>query len=496
MERIARLVDSRHAVLVVALLTIVLRVPGMTRPVRPDEAGFLLVARSWDPRPGSVYGHYFVDRPPMLIAFFRLLDPLGGVLAIRIAGALGCALAVVLAARLGRLVAHRTAGRWAGVATAALVTNPLVDPVAVKGELLALPLMMGGTLAAVLALQRRSVRCSALAGLLSMSAIGFKQSLVGGLVFGAVLLLAAWVTRRLTRREALPLALAALAGAAVPVAATLGWALAEGVRLSTLSYAVLGFRTDASAALAHGDTSAPTQRALILLLVALGAGLVLIFGGFVVHIRAEFRDDPSLTLATAALLVVDVAFLVAGGSFWLDYLFALVPCAALVVALLAARTTRAGRRMRAVVSLSALSAAVSLVVWFGLEEADVITYGQYETGAALAAAARPGDTLTVFGGRADVQYASGLPSPYAQLWSLPMRTLDPDYRDLRVLLEGPRAPTWFVAWVPFDAWGNPAGRALGDVVAERYAVHGTGCDDRPVYLLRSIRRPPLRAHCS
>ena len=46
------------------------------------------------------------------------------------------------------------------------------------------------------------------------------------------------------------LAGAALAGATVPVLATLGWTVAAGVRLEVLGYAVWGFRTDASAVLA------------------------------------------------------------------------------------------------------------------------------------------------------------------------------------------------------------------------------------------------------
>ncbi|MCY7396098.1 MAG: hypothetical protein LH468_08110, partial [Nocardioides sp.] len=365
--------------------------------------------------------------------------------------------------------------------------------------------------AAVLALQRRATGSApgpppgsghrsaagwaALGGLLGMTAVGFKQNLVGGLVFGGVLLLAAWATRRLTRREALPLALAALGGAAVPVLATVGWALAEGVRISTLSYAVLGFRSDASAVLAAGGTSAPTARAVLLLGVAVGVGLVLIFAGFLIHIRGEFRDDPSLTLATAALLLADLALLVAGGSFWLDYLFGLVPSGALVVALLARRGTRRGWRMRVVVSLSAVSAAVSVLVWVGLELAGALSAGPYETGAAIAVVAEADDTLTVFGGRADIQLASGLGSPYAHLWSLPMRTLDPQYADLRALLDSPQAPTWFVPWVGFGSWGNPAGAELLETLRKRYVVHGTGCRDRPVLLLRGVDRAPLQASC-
>ncbi|MEP7090268.1 MAG: hypothetical protein ABI776_09190 [Nocardioidaceae bacterium] len=52
----------------------------------------------------------------------------------------------------------------------------------------------------------------------------------------------------------------------------------------------------------------------------------------------------------------------------------------------------------------------------------------------------PGDTAAVLYGNASVQEASGMPSPYAQLWTLPMRTLDPPLVELRALLRGPRAP--------------------------------------------------------
>ena len=495
LERITRVVDTRHTVAVAAVVTLLLRVPGMTRPIRPDEAGFLLVARSWDPTPDSLYGRYFVDRPPLLIAFFRLGDALGGITAIRILGALACVVTVVLAAEVGRYLAGPGVGRWVAIVTAALTTNPLIDPVAVKGEILALPWLVLGIVGALRALERDSWRWAVLAGLASATATGFKQNLTGGLVFGGVLLLAAWATHQLHRWDVARLGAAALAGAAVPVVATLAWARLEGVRLSTLSYAVLGFRTDATEALSRGDATAPLQRAVLLAGVAVGAGLLLIVIGFLVHIRGEWRDQPAVTMATAALLLVDVAFLLASGSFWTDYLFALVPFCALAVALLSRRTTRRGTRMRLVVVLSAVSALVSLVVWIGLEKTDVITYPAAADGAAIGAAARPGDTLTVFGGRADLQFTSGLASPYSQLWSLPMRTLDPDYAQLRALLAGSRAPTWFVPWVSWGAWGNPAGRALETTVDLRYVRHGTGCEGRPIYLLRDVTRPPLRPRC-
>ncbi len=48
---------------------------------------------------------------------------------------------MLLAARIGALVGDQAAGRWSAVVVAALTTSPLIDPVAAKGELLALPLV-------------------------------------------------------------------------------------------------------------------------------------------------------------------------------------------------------------------------------------------------------------------------------------------------------------------------------------------------------------------
>ena len=64
-------VDTRWTVPFAAALAFLLRLPGLTRPVRPDEAGWFLVARTWDPAPDSVYGEHFVDRPPSLIGSGR-----------------------------------------------------------------------------------------------------------------------------------------------------------------------------------------------------------------------------------------------------------------------------------------------------------------------------------------------------------------------------------------------------------------------------------------
>ena len=110
--------------------------------------------------------------------------------------------------------------------------------------------------------------------------------------------------------------------------------------------------------------------------------------------------------------------------------------------------------------------------------------------------AEPGDTLVVFGGRADLQLTSGLDSPYPYLWSLPMRTRDPEYADLTALLDGPRAPTWLVEWVDLDAWAGAGVPELRAAIDEHYVEVGTTCDDHPIYLLRGVDRPEVTPDCS
>ena len=54
---------SPARVWVAAAAALLARFPSLLWPLRPDEAGFLMVARSWDPGPTRSTGRYWVDRP-------------------------------------------------------------------------------------------------------------------------------------------------------------------------------------------------------------------------------------------------------------------------------------------------------------------------------------------------------------------------------------------------------------------------------------------------
>jgi hypothetical protein len=509
MGRGTRDVNARLVVYAAALLAALFRFPGLLYPLGSDEAGFTLVARGWDPQPDSLYGTYWVDRPPSLIALVKLSDAIGGPLFIRLLAVFACVALVILAAGTAR-AALRFAGEtderfvsrtgaWTAILAAAFTSTAMIDPIMAKGEILGIPFVMASFYLALRALTRDRIGARATilafgAGLTAVLAQGMKQNLVAGLVFGSALLIGARLSHRITTREFLRLAAAALGGAAVPVLATVGWAAYEGVRLHTLWYAVYGFRSDAIEVIASGGTDGPLMRGLLLLGIAVASGAAFVLGGVAVHLRRIWRFDRTLTVATLLVITVDGLGLLLGGSFWRPYLFAIVPGLVLCTALLLAMRMHVAERARLTVVAAAVVSVLATGIWTAIDLVGVAGSDATRTGLALKRAAEPGDTIVVYGGRSEILLASGMESPYEHLWSLPMRTLDPDLDELRAVLDGPDAPTWVVLWVPESAWGGN-GEVLEPDLAERYRPHGQGCGDKQVFLRADVSRKPLRLNC-
>ena len=136
-------------------------------------------------------------------------------------------------------------------------------------------------------------------------------------------------------------------------------------------------------------------------------------------------------------MLFDVASIALGGSYWNHYLVQLVVPVAVLSGLLVASRQPAARTVLVAVALAAVTAV-------GVYVTGSHTTAGTSVGEAVGDVAAPQDTIVTTWGHADVTRASGLSSPYPYLWSLPARTLDPNLVDLRALLAGPRAPTWFV----------------------------------------------------
>jgi hypothetical protein len=109
------------------------------------------------------------------------------------------------------------------------------------------------------------------------------------------------------------------------------------------------------------------------------------------------------------------------------------------------------------------------------------------TGRWLAAGGKPGDSVVVVYGQANVVFYSGMTTPYPFLWSLQTRTLDPHLDEMVGELSGPDAPTWVVQWTDPDTWGLDADGRLAGVIARRYVEVGRPCGAE-VFLRRGVSR--------
>ena len=496
------------------LLTVAARVPALTAPLSADEGGFLLVASQWHPGT-SLYGDYWVDRPPLLLALFGVAHLLGGEVALRILGCVAAATIVALAGALGRRVAGPRGGGWVALATAGLVSTPLNDAWQVSGELLAVPFVLAGLL---WWLQARDgsphpVWQAAAAGAAGAAALLVKQSFADVFVVVAVLGVLDGLAARRARpsgprtppllggRQALLPAFAA--GAVVTTAGVVLLAATRGTSVGGLWEAVVVFRTQASHVLATSAGSGTSARFDRLPLAVLASGAVLVVLGLLV--RSVLLRVDRLAQACVALLAWETFSVVAGGSYWLHYLIGLVPGLALALAVTLApgerrqpwlrhalaRHARARPRVDLVPKVGravAVFAAGSAVVALGIQGTHpASTSTTLAAGEWLKHHHRAGDTAVLAYGQPNLLVAAGVTSPYPQLWSLPVRVRDPRLRDLVSVLRGPQAPDWVLVDGQLATWGVDAVRAER-VVAHRYREVAEVCG-WVVYLRDGVRRP-------
>jgi hypothetical protein len=435
--------------------------PFAGRSLSPDEAGYLIVGGQWSDGT-SLYGDYWVDRPPVLLALFELADRLGGTVPLRLLGAAAAVLTVVLAGVLGRLAApeRRSAPLLTAGTAAVCVGTPLFGGTVVDGELLALPFLVGGTAAYVAAAaSRHRVRGTALAVLAGAAgAVGMliKQSQVD--VFALVLALL--FTSRAARRRLPAFVVGALvAGGLVVVAAA-----ARGTAPADLWDAVVTFRLDAARELA-GDSGAASRRLVAVVEALAASGLPLVVAAFVWKGRGEPSVQgpwtaPDLRTAAYVVLAVEVLVVGLGGSYWLHYLMGLVPGAVLVAAGFAQRPAPVTRSIGTSFALAGLSSAVAI----GWVLAHPIERPEEQAIAYLDEHGARGDSAVVVLGAANVIRDADLTSPYPYLWSLPARVRDADLRTLVGLLRSPDRPEWvLVVEHSLKAWRLDFSTAQGEL---------------------------------
>lgn len=467
-----------------ALLAALARLPWLHQTLSPDEGGFLMVGGQWSPG-HSLYGDYWVDRPPLLIGLFGLAAWLGGATALRLMGMAAVAAAVLLAGLLGRHAApqHRWAGPLAAATAGVFLSTPYFGVREVDGELLAAPFVLGGLLAVVVATRlreqergSRALVAWALAGALGVAALAVKQSMADVAVAIAAAL--AWQLRARRLRATAYDALAAAGAAVLTLALLLGWAAWHGTTPAGLWDAVVGFRARASVVLGEENPAAMRERARALrhAFVASGAVLVLLVP-LLPAPRARVRG--CLPVVAAAVCAWEAVGIVAGGSYWWHYLIGLVPGLVLVAVAVVRH-----RRLLVLPLALALAGGVVGAVDGTVTLGDSAELAQNQRLADyLVRHVGPGDTgIVAYGNPAALQVA-GLRSPYENLWSLPVRVRDPQLRALTRVLEGPDRPTWVLLSGPsLASWGIDAATAQ-PVLDRRYRLVQVVGDWRVLHIL-------------
>lgn len=499
-------------VIVLAAMAILARLPFLHAPLSADEFGYLIVGGQWAPG-SSLYGDYWVDRPPGLIALFEVASRLGGAVPLRLMGALAAAASTLAAGWLGSGVpARRWAPVWCAGLVVLLLSTPMLSMTEVDGEVLALPFALGGMAGLGAALRAEPgwgrVGRLVLAGALGMVAISVKQNVLDLVVVAlGVAVLVGW---RVGVRRALAILAPIALGGVLVTAAVLGLALARGTTLEGLWHAVVVFRLHAGAAIATESSPATAGRAVELAGYLLrSAAPVLLVLLVLLRWRGALRrgtapawlSDPAWSLVAVALLGWDVSSLVGGGGYWQHYAVLLVPGLTLLLAVVLAQGRLTAPRAALILAPVALSTVIVLALQVASppqrpeSEQAVVDY--------LQAHRSEGTTAVVAFGDPAILGASGMTSPYEQLWSLPVRVRDPDLVGFTRLMASERRPDWIV--MPgkgLDSWGLNADQATP--VLHRYyrtvyrvglleVLHVRPGLDRPVDRLRPRSSATTRA---
>jgi Dolichyl-phosphate-mannose-protein mannosyltransferase len=418
------------------ILTLVLRAPWHDAALGRDEGGVAMVARAWHSGGPFAYGSFFLDRPPLLVAFYRLAG--SGHDGIRVLGALASLLLVLTSTLIAVRLGGRKAAPWAAGIAAVLASSFAIRSVFTPAELLAAVPSSASVLLLLVALERESRRLwlFAGAGALAATALLVKQSFGDALVAGAVALVAGKLLG-LAWRDTLRRAGAYLAGVAALFVALVVWAIASSVSAHAIWYAMFGFRIDSvNALVTHGLESRLSTLESPLLDSGLAVATVIAVVGIV-----RLRDRALVRVTALAWMAAAAGGILLGGSYWPHYLIALVPIAAAGAAVTFRRYPLVGAVATAVIVLPSVihAARVARADSADTYQESAATIGHYIRDRAL-----PGQTVYAMYAKVNAVYYTGLRDPYPYNWSLMLQAVPGAEGRLRRLLASPARPTWIV----------------------------------------------------
>ncbi|MGI8901515.1 MAG: hypothetical protein ACR2HA_11450, partial [Nocardioides sp.] len=259
--------------------------------------------------------------------------------------------------------------------------------------------------------------------------------------------------------------------------------------------AVITFRIEAAAAISSTASPVTSGRLQNLVLALVVSGAPLLVALFLRHAgTAPAAGAMDLRWTVLALLGWESISVLGGGSYWLHYLILLVPGLVLAVAALEVAALEVapasdtghqlGRRTASswtVLSYAALAAAICL----GYQGTHLDrSHRENRVVSWLASHARPQDTAVIAYGHPDILQATGLSSPYPELWSLPVRVRDPQLRQLASVLASHARPDWLVmTGSSLATWGLDATTAEAEL-ANHYQ-HVADIDGHHLYHQRT-----------
>jgi len=481
----------RRTLLWLLVVATLLRVPFWWTPFESDEGGFLMVARQWHGPGVGVYTDQWVDRPPVLLVVFKLGVWLGGERVVVRVLALVCGLVTIVAAYSAGRVINGSTGAVVAAWVATFATSSFAfHGFALTGEAIAGAFVMSSCALLLTAVYgdadvKRRVWITVAAGALAVLAFLSKQNFLDAAVFAFALLV-------VRARRTWQLMIAFAAGAAVPLLATLAWALSsEGPGLNKLYVALFRFRQRSLTVIEDASLDAPLERLRWLLLLFVASGLAfLAWQTIAAAVRSDGRK--SLRFALVAMLVYVGFSIAAGASWWTHYLLQLAAVLAMGTAL-ASRRPRPAWRMfgpATYVAVAAIYASAHGMV--AMAQGHIPAQQDHKVAEYLRAASEPGDSVVLAYGSPAVIEESGLSTPYRYAWSLPIRTRDPHLTVLVETLDGPDAPTWLVEIGDFD-WWDLDNTAFETARAEHYTKVAEVCG-HAVYLRadeqRDLPAPP------
>ena len=465
------------------LLALLLRVPYLSTPLGRDEGGLAYMAQHWTGGgAGSLYGDYWVDRPPLLILLFKAAV-LGGEGGVRALGAVAAVALVIGVTLLARAVEGPRAGWIAGLLAALMSGSVSIGSIFTPGEVLAVVPSTFSVLCLVLAHRSRRARFVCAAGLLAVCAALIKQSFLDAGFAGAVFVAASAVSDRDVRRR---WALAYVAGAAIPLAALLVWLTAAQQSIGGFVYTLFGFRLQLLDTLAGSDIPLHV-RFQKLEEPAWDSGLTIVLVTALVGL-SSLRKDRVLLVTFCAWLAAATFGVLGGGSYFAHYLVGLVPVSCVAAAVVLAR-------MPLPVRVAVLAAVLAVALPTAREGAQYEAkhpLRRSEVGVAryLREHARPGDTDYVMYARPNVVYYAGLRHPYPYMWSLMVRAKPGALAELHRHLGGAERPTWLVMWQDDDEWELDTDGRMDRLISDGYRLAAIVCG-RAIFLRNDRPRPPL-----